>query len=52
MNQPYAEVIGDPIAQSKSPMIHGFWLSKLALAGEYRATRLPSNEVELSLIHI
>ena len=23
---PYAEVIGDPIAQSKSPLIHGFWL--------------------------
>ncbi|KPQ32097.1 MAG: shikimate dehydrogenase AroE, partial [Porphyrobacter sp. HL-46] len=22
----YAEVIGDPIAQSKSPAIHNFWL--------------------------
>ena len=27
----YAEVIGDPIAQSKSPLIHGFWLNKLGL---------------------
>lgn len=34
---PYAEVIGDPIAQSKSPVIHGFWIEKLALDAEYRA---------------
>ncbi|WP_062343040.1 shikimate dehydrogenase [Novosphingobium sp. CCH12-A3] len=32
---PYAEVIGDPIAQSKSPVIHGFWLEKLGLEGRY-----------------
>ena len=32
---PYAEVIGDPIAQSKSPAIHNFWLTKLDLAGRY-----------------
>lgn len=35
MNPPYAEVIGDPIAQSKSPAIHGFWLEKLGIPGEY-----------------
>jgi shikimate dehydrogenase len=33
----YAEVIGDPIAQSKSPAIHGHWLGKLGLDAEYRA---------------
>jgi shikimate dehydrogenase len=33
----YAEVIGDPIVQSKSPAIHNFWLGKLGLAAEYRA---------------
>ncbi|MEO6152464.1 MAG: shikimate dehydrogenase [Croceibacterium sp.] len=33
----YAEVIGDPIAQSKSPVIHRFWLGKLGLAADYRA---------------
>ena len=33
----YAEVIGDPIAQSKSPAIHGFWIEKLGLEADYRA---------------
>lgn len=37
MSKPYAEVIGDPIAQSKSPAIHNFWLRKLDIEGEYRA---------------
>lgn len=35
MSTPYAEVIGDPIAQSKSPAIHGFWLGKLRIAARY-----------------
>lgn len=35
---PYAEVIGDPIAQSKSPAIHNFWLEKLGAAGSYGRT--------------
>jgi shikimate dehydrogenase len=38
--RPYAEVIGDPIAQSKSPTIHNFWLAKLGIEAEYRATRV------------
>jgi shikimate dehydrogenase len=37
---PYAEVIGDPIAHSKSPLIHRFWLQALGLAGDYRATQV------------
>ena len=37
MTSAYAEVIGDPIAQSKSPAIHNFWLGKLAIAAQYRA---------------
>lgn len=40
MTTPYAEVIGDPIAQSKSPLIHKFWLGKLGLEGDYRAHRV------------
>jgi shikimate dehydrogenase len=37
MKIPYAEVIGDPIAQSKSPAIHGFWIEQLGLDAGYRA---------------
>jgi shikimate dehydrogenase len=33
----YAEVIGDPVKHSKSPLIHGFWLNKLGIVAEYRA---------------
>lgn len=36
MTVSYAEVIGDPIAQSKSPLIHGFWLQALGIDAEYR----------------
>ena len=37
MSKPYAGVIGDPIAHSKSPLIHGFWLKALGLEADYRA---------------
>ncbi|WP_408589211.1 shikimate dehydrogenase [Novosphingobium sp.] len=43
--RPYAEVIGDPIAQSKSPAIHGFWLERLAIDADYRATHVRSHEL-------
>ncbi|MCC6468987.1 MAG: shikimate dehydrogenase [Alphaproteobacteria bacterium] len=29
-------VIGDPVAQSRSPLIHGYWLRKHGIAGDYR----------------
>src|ERR1700712_3725048 len=35
---PYAEVIGDPIAHSKSPTIHNFWLDSLGIEAAYRPT--------------
>ena len=41
----YAEVIGDPIAHSKSPAIHKFWLDQLGLEGDYRATRVAAGEL-------
>ena len=40
MSRGYAEVIGDPIAQSKSPAIHNFWLGKLGIDAEYRAAHV------------
>ncbi len=36
----YAEVIGDPIAHSKSPIIHKFWLDALGIEGDYRRTHV------------
>ena len=41
----YAEVIGDPVAQSKSPAIHGFWLKALGIDGEYRAHQVARAEL-------
>ncbi len=43
MTRPYAEVIGDPIAQSKSPIIHGFWLAALGIDADYRATHVTAD---------
>lgn len=40
MSRAYAEVIGDPIAQSKSPAIHGFWLAHLGIDADYRASKV------------
>ena len=45
MGVPYAEVIGDPIAHSKSPLIHKFWLEKLGIEGDYRAARVRADEL-------
>lgn len=42
---PYAEVIGDPIAHSKSPLIHRFWLEALGIEGAYRATRVAAEDL-------
>jgi shikimate dehydrogenase len=41
----YAEVIGDPIAQSKSPAIHNFWLDKIGIEADYRAAHVRAEEL-------
>lgn len=41
----YAEVIGDPIAHSRSPLIHGFWSEALGLNAAYRACRVGPGEL-------
>ena len=38
--QAYAEVIGDPIAHSKSPTIHNHWLQRAGIAADYRASHI------------
>jgi shikimate dehydrogenase len=45
MGIPYAELVGDPVVRSKSPLIHRFWLEKLGLSGDYRAVRLTPREL-------
>jgi shikimate dehydrogenase len=35
MMPPRACVMGHPIAQSRSPMLHGYWLAQLGIAGSY-----------------
>lgn len=45
MSRPYAELIGDPVAHSKSPLIHNFWLVKLGIEAEYRRCRVRPDEL-------
>jgi len=42
---PKACVIGWPIAHSRSPAIHRFWLNELGLAGDYVPMAVPPEEV-------
>ena len=45
MSRLYAEVIGDPIAHSKSPVMHGFWLERLGIDADYRRTHVRGDEL-------
>ena len=46
MTSPFVHVIGDPIAQSKSPLIHGFWLARLGLEGAYDRRQVSAEGLE------
>jgi shikimate dehydrogenase len=46
MSRPYAEVIGDPIAQSKSPIIHSFWLDELSIDADYRKHHVTPDQLD------
>ena len=43
--KPYAEVIGDPIDQSLSPVIHTFWLDALGLEASYGGRKVSRAEL-------
>lgn len=45
MGVPYAEVIGDPVVHSKSPLIHKFWLRRMEIVGDYKAVRVRPEEL-------
>ena len=42
---PRAGVIGWPVAHSKSPLIHGFWLERLEMAGAYVRYPVPPSDL-------
>ncbi|MEG3176749.1 shikimate dehydrogenase [Sphingomonas sp. RB3P16] len=42
----FAEVIGDPIAHSKSPIIHKAWIAALGLDADYRQCRVEAAELD------
>ncbi|HLW93369.1 MAG TPA: shikimate dehydrogenase [Roseiarcus sp.] len=41
---PWACVAGWPIAHSRSPLIHGFWLRQLEIAGRYERVPVPPGD--------
>jgi shikimate dehydrogenase len=41
----HAELIGDPVSHSLSPLIHRHWLRMLRLPGDYRATRIAESDL-------
>ncbi len=43
---PLAGVVGWPIKHSKSPVLHGHWLKRYDLTGEYRPIALPPADLE------
>lgn len=45
MTQHYAEVIGDPIDHSLSPIIHSFWLQQLGIDAAYGRRRVNRTEL-------
>lgn len=49
---PVVCVIGDPIAQSKSPRIHRYWLDKYGISGDYTRFLLEPAQLEPGLRHM
>ncbi|MCA0920269.1 shikimate dehydrogenase [Pseudooceanicola nanhaiensis] len=43
---PLAGVIGNPIAHSKSPQLHGFWLKRYGLSGHYVPLHVEHSDLE------
>ncbi len=42
---PRAFIVGHPVAHSRSPLIHGFWLQELGLAGSYEKIAVRSEDL-------
>ena len=39
-------VIGYPAKHSRSPKLHGYWIDKYAIAGEYRSEEIPPEDID------
>jgi shikimate dehydrogenase len=48
-NIPRAGVIGNPIAHSLSPKLHGYWLNRYGLEGSYTALKVTEDALEKTL---
>jgi shikimate dehydrogenase len=46
MTVPKACVIGWPVGHSRSPLIHGYWLERYAIAGAYEKLEIPPSGLE------
>ncbi len=49
--RPHACVIGWPVAHSRSPLIHGYWLTKYGLPGCYDKQAVPPEELPKFIEH-
>jgi shikimate dehydrogenase len=47
-----AAVVGWPIKQSKSPLIHGYWIKKFGINGSYEAIGLPSENFAAGITNL
>lgn len=45
MSTPQAYVIGHPIGHSRSPMMHGYWLNRYGIQGNYDKLDVPPEEL-------
>ena len=46
---PLVAVLGSPVAHSKSPLLHGFWLKKFGISGHYVPIDVTATDLELVL---
>jgi shikimate dehydrogenase len=46
---PVAAVLGDPVAHSRSPALHGHWLARHGVAGHYIPLRVPQGGLPAAL---
>jgi shikimate dehydrogenase len=46
MNHPRACIMGHPVAHSRSPMLHGYWLRTLGIDGTYELADVPPEKFD------